>query len=136
MEEFQDNEHLYKNLIAILKLFKNRPYHLTKYLIENEAFNDKFIKKLMDSDKLNEINQEETKSSVKAVYFVDITQMTDYFNSFTGEIKTKSKSPKTIGKELNQKLDKFLKEERYEDAIRIRDYMNKNNIKRITNDNL
>jgi hypothetical protein len=135
MEEFQDNEQLYRNLIAVLKLFKNRPYHLAKYLIENDAFNDKFVKKLVESDKLNEIGQEEGKALVKAVYFIDITHMTDYFNSFTNEIKTKSKSIKTITKELNDKLDQCLKEEKYEDAIRIRDYMIKNNIERISNNN-
>jgi hypothetical protein len=136
MEEFQGNEQLYRNLIAVLKLFKNRPYHLAKYLIENDAFNDKFVKKLIESDKLNEIGQEEGKALVKAVYFIDITHMTDYFNSFTNEIKTKSKSIKTITKELNDKLDQCLKEEKYEDAIRIRDYMIKNNIERTSNNNL
>lgn len=128
MDEFQNNEQLYKNLITILKLFKNRPYHLAKYLIENDAFNDSFNKKLLESDKLNEI--EENKSLIKAVYFVDITQMTDYFNSFTDEIKSKTKSIKTVTKELNSKLDQCLKEEKYEDAIRIRDYMAKHNIQR------
>jgi protein-arginine kinase activator protein McsA len=62
--------------------------------------------------------------------------MTDYFNSFTNEIKSKSKSIKTITKELNDKLDQCLNEEKYEDAIRIRDYMVKNNIERISNNNL
>jgi hypothetical protein len=132
MEEFQNNEQLYRNLIAILKLFKNRPYHLAKYLIENEAFNDRFISKLLESDKLNEIGQEESKALVKAVYFVDISQMTDYFNSLTEEdFKSKKKSINNLTPEqLNQKLEQYLKEERYEDAIRIRDYMVKHNIKR------
>ena len=58
MEEFQNNDQLYKNLITILKLFKNRPYHLAKYLIENDAFNDSFNKRLLESDKLNEIGEE------------------------------------------------------------------------------
>jgi hypothetical protein len=135
MEEFQNNEQLYRNLISILKLFKNRPYHLAKYLIENDAFNDRFIKKLLESDKLNELGEEETKSLVKAVYFIDISHMTDYFNSFTDEIQSKSKSIKSITKELNDKLDQCLKEEKYEDAIRIRDYMVKNNIQRNSNNN-
>ena len=132
MEEFQNNEQLYRNLIAILKLFKNRPYHLAKYLIENESFNDRFISKLLESDKLNEIGQEESKALVKAVYFVDISQMTDYFNSLTEEdFKSKKKSINNLTPEqLNQKLEQYLKEERYEDAIRIRDYMVKHNIKR------
>jgi hypothetical protein len=132
MEEFQNNEQLYRNLIAILKLFKNRPYHLAKYLIENEAFNDRFISKLLESDKLNEIGQEESKALVKAVYFVDISQMTDYFNSLTEEdFKSKKKSINNLTPDqLNQKLEQYLKEERYEDAIRIRDYMVKHNVKR------
>jgi hypothetical protein len=132
MEEFQNNEQLYRNLIAILKLFKNRPYHLAKYLIENEAFNDEFINKLLESDRLNQIGQEESKSLVKAVYFVDISQMTDYFNSLTQEdFKSKRRSISNLTPEqLNQKLEQYLREERYEDAIRIRDYMIKHNIKR------
>jgi len=132
MEEFQNNEQLYRNLIAILKLFKNRPYHLAKYLIENEAFNDEFINKLLESDRLNQIGQEESKALVKAVYFVDISQMTDYFNSLTQEdFSSKRRSISNLTPEqLNQKLEQYLREERYEDAIRIRDYMIKHNIKR------
>ena len=132
MEEFKNNEQLYRNLIAVLKLFKNRPYHLAKYFIENDALNDRFINKLLESDKLNEIGQEESKALVKAVYFVDISQMTDYFNSLTQEdFKSKRKSISNLTPEqLNQKLEQYLKEERYEDAIRIRDYMVKRNIKR------
>ena len=30
-----ENEDLYRNLVILLKMFKNRPYHLAKYLIEN-----------------------------------------------------------------------------------------------------
>jgi hypothetical protein len=60
---------LYKNLIYILKLFKNRPYHLAEYLIENEAFNERFLKKLLESDKLSEMSGDEPKSIHKAIYF-------------------------------------------------------------------
>ena len=132
MEEYQNNEQLYRNLLSILKEFKNRPYHLAKYLIENDAFTDKFIQKLIESERLNEISNDSdnSKSVVKAIYFVDISQMSDYFNSFTSG-KSKTKSIRSLTKELNSKLDQCLKEEKYEDAIRIRDYMNKHNIKRI-----
>jgi protein-arginine kinase activator protein McsA len=56
--------------------------------------------------------------------------MNDFFNSLTDEFENKSKSVNKMTKELNEKLDQCLKEEKYEDAIRIRDYMNKHNIKR------
>ncbi len=135
MDEFQNNELLYRNLITILKLFKNRPYHLAKYLIENDAFDDKFIKKLLDSNKLNELGKEESKALVKAVYFVDISHMSDFFNSFTSDKDVKEKTDSEKVKEINHRLDECLRLEKYEDAIRIRDYMAKNNIKRISNNN-
>jgi cysteinyl-tRNA synthetase len=134
MEEYQSNEQLYRNLLTILKEFKNRPYHLAKYLIESDAFTDKFIQKLIESEKLNDISQsgEQSKALVKAIYFVDISHMTEYFNSFTDGSESKTKSIRSLTKELNSKLDQCLKEEKYEDAIRIRDYMVKHNIKRIS----
>jgi protein-arginine kinase activator protein McsA len=36
---------------------------------------------------------------------------------------SKVESKRDMTKELNEKLDKFIKEEKFEDAIRIRDYM-------------
>lgn len=133
MEDFENNEQLYRNLISILKLFKNRPYHLAKYLIENNAFDPLFIKKITDSDKLNEIGEDEknTDSLVKAVYFIDISQMTEYFNSMLDGGLNQSKSD--ISKDINSKLDQCIKDEKFEEAVRIRDYMSKNKIKRDSN---
>jgi hypothetical protein len=119
------NDKIYKNLIAILKLFQNRPYHLAKYLIENEAFKEEFLEKIKNSEKLNSMNQEST--SIQAIYFIDISHMKDFFNSLTENV-FEDKKDNTI--ELNKKLDKCINEERYEDAVRIRDYMQKNNIQR------
>ena len=31
------------NLINLFKLFKNRPNHLVKFLLDNDAFTDKFL---------------------------------------------------------------------------------------------
>lgn len=132
----EDNEKLFRNLLMILKMFKNRPYHLAKYLVDNNAFDDKFIEKIINSQKLNDISEREANSffpDQMTVYFLDITQMNDYYNSLTEDVieepKKKSKEELTIN--LNSKLDSLIKEERYEEAARIRDYMNKNNIKRI-----
>ena len=134
MEEYQNNEQLYRNLLSILKEFKNRPYHLAKYLIENDAFTENFIQKLIESEKLNEISfdLESSKSVIKAIYFVDISHMNEYFGSFTDGSNSSKKSIRSITKELNDKLNQCLKDEKYEDAIRIRDYMSKHNIKRIS----
>ena len=132
-----ENEDIYKNLVLLLKMFKNRPYHLAKYLVDNSALTDDFIKKIRNSDKLKEISDEE-KNEQKflpapvPVYFVDISQMENFYNSLTDDIKSlsKEKGIEQITKELNEKLDNCIKSEKYEDAARIRDYMDRNGIKR------
>lgn len=120
------NDRIYRNLISILKLFQNRPYHLAKYLIENEAFTEEFLNKILNNKKLNNLNEDDdSKNQLQAIYFIDISHMKDYLNSLTDD-----SIDNTIDDEikLNQKLEIFLKEEKYEDAARIRDYMKKNNI--------
>lgn len=128
-----ENEDLYRNLVILLKMFKNRPYHLAKYLIDNYAFNKDFIKKVSENAKLNDISEEDEDKLKQPNYFLDISKMNDHYNSFTDEIKLleKSKTPLEIEEELNEKLNKLLFDEKYEDAARIRDYMTKNKIKRI-----
>ena len=61
-----ENEELYRSLVLLLKMFKNRPYHLAKYLVENSALTEDFIKKLKNSDKLKELNGEEKSSELFA----------------------------------------------------------------------
>lgn len=128
MSEFQDNQ-LYQNLLSLLKVFKNRPNHLAKYLVENNAFNQDFIKKIIESDKLNKF-KDNLDTSLNTIYFVDITHMNDFLNSIMDKSSKKKPISSLSPDELNSRLDSSLKEERYEDAIRIRDYMIKHNIKR------
>ncbi len=133
-----ENEELYRSLVIMLKMFKNRPYHLAKYLVENSALTEDFIKKIKNSDRLKELNEDEKSSEQKLlpvpvpVYFVDISQMENFYNSFIDDIKqlSKEKSIEEITKNLNEKLDDLIKQEKYEEAARVRDYMARNNIKR------
>jgi excinuclease UvrABC helicase subunit UvrB len=134
-----ENEELYRSLVIMLKMFKNRPYHLAKYLVENSDLTEDFIKKIKNSDKLKEMNEDEKSSEQKLlpvpvpVYFVDISQMENFYNSFIDDIKqlSKEKSIEEITKDLNKKLDDLIKKEKYEEAARVRDYMMRNNIERI-----
>jgi excinuclease UvrABC helicase subunit UvrB len=134
-----ENEELYRSLVIMLKMFKNRPYHLAKYLVENSALTEDFIKKIKNSDKLKEMNEDGKSSEQKLlpvpvpVYFVDISQMENFYNSFIDDIKqlSKEKSIEEITKDLNKKLDDLIKQEKYEEAARVRDYMMRNNIERI-----
>jgi len=127
-----ENEDLYRNLVILLKMFKNRPYHLAKYLIENSAFSKDFIKKVSENGKLTNLSEEDDKPK-QPIYFLDIGKMNDYYSSFTDDIKLleKGKTPAEIEADFNEKLNNLLMEEKYEDAARVRDYMTKNKIKRI-----
>ena len=115
-----NNEDFQNNLVLFLKLFKNRPYHLAKYLVDNSALNKNFIDKIMKSDKLEKSDK----------YFSDISQMNDFYNSLL-DTKDLKKSIEEIVKETNEKMDDLIKTEKFEDAARLRDYMNKHKIKRI-----
>lgn len=133
-----ENEELYRSLVILLKMFKNRPYHLAKYLVENSALTEEFIRKLKNSDRLKELNEDEKSSEQKLlpvpvpVYFVDISQMENFYNSFVDDIQqlSKQKGIEEVTNELNKKLDDLIRKEKYEEAARVRDYMSRNNIKR------
>lgn len=117
-------EEFYKRLLNLIKLFKNRPYHLTKYLIDNAALDKNFIEKLMKNKSLDEVK-------LLPPHFDNVNQMNDYFNSLLLDFDPEKESIEQLTEKLNQKLDQLLKDELYEEAIRVRDYMNSKNIKRI-----
>jgi hypothetical protein len=123
------DDELNKNLITLFKIFKNRPYHLTKYLIDNNALNKEFIKKVRESEKLNNITNNKLDSEV---YFTNISQMEDFYSSILDEVKklTDGKSSDVIEEELNNKLNDLIKNEKYEEAAQLRDYMIFNKIKK------
>lgn len=123
-----DND-AYNNLVTLLKLFKNRPYHLAKYLIENTALNKKFVDKILNSDKLNNLSNDIVKDN-KVINFNTISEMDDFYSSLIDIKDLDSKSPEQIAEELNKKLDDLIRGEKYEDAANLRDYMNRKKIKR------
>lgn len=124
-----ENEDLYRNLVILLKMFKNRPYHLAKYLIENESFTKEFMKKIAENGKLADLGQEDKPKG--PVYFLDIGKMNDYYASLSDtNVPKTTHSPEEVEAYLNAKLDSLIHEEKYEDAARLRDYMAKNKIKR------
>jgi excinuclease UvrABC helicase subunit UvrB len=122
-----NNEELNEHLANFLKMFKNRPYHLAKYLIDNSALNKSFLNKIVKSGKLNT----ETPQITPEVPITDISEMEDYYNSILDPIKIGNKTVEEITKETNDKMDELIKNEKFEEAAKLRDYMNKKSIKRI-----
>jgi hypothetical protein len=117
-------EKIYRNLVRLLKIFQNRPNHLAKYLIENVAFNDLFLKLLLESEKLSDLEENPVPN------FKDIDEMNDYYNIFDNSYKSKKKNPKKMLEDLTKKLEECIRAEKYEDAMRIKDYMIKMGFKK------
>ena len=122
-----NNDELNEHLANFLKMFKNRPYHLAKYLIDNSAFNKSFINKIVKSGKLNT----EGSRTNPEIPLTSISEMDDYYNSILDPIKIGNKTLEEITKEINDKMDELIKNEKFEEAAKLRDYMTKKSIKRI-----
>jgi hypothetical protein len=119
------DENKHNNLISLLKLFKNRPYHLSKYLLDNDAFTEDFLNKIKISDKLSNI------SNIK-YSFKDINQMEDFYDSLleSNNYNNNNYDYNDLETSLNNKLEKLITEEKYEEAAVLRDFMINKNIKK------
>lgn len=118
----------YKNLLIVLKLFQNRPHHLTNFLIENKALNSEFLEKITDSQKLSDMATDGIKDNY--LHFNSISEMKKYYQSLLDDLENlkNRKTKEELQEELNFKLKKAIDNENYEEACRIRDYMKVNNI--------
>lgn len=119
------NDDTYKNLVTLLKLFKNRPYHLAKYLVDNNALDKNFIK-LLNTNKLKELSSKDDVS----MNFDSIEQMENFYSSLIDVKGLSNKTHEQLEEELNQKLSKLIEEEKYEEAANLRDYMKRKKIKK------
>jgi len=121
-----------KNLVCFLRLFQNRPHHLAKYFIENSCFSDNFKEKIATSKKLNNLNDKYEINDVPNIYFSNFKEMIKFFENFSNDYSVEGLDDEKIQVELNTKLDDLLKSEKYEEAIKLRDFMIQHNIKRKT----
>lgn len=150
MEENERNN-LQNRLVILLKLFKNRPNHLAKYLLENDSFTEEFLIKILESEKLTDISNieidktfvfedDEDMDDMDVYYktFSNIEEMEEFYSSLieVGKLDISEGSIKDnlkMGKEeteiaLNERLKETIEDEDFEEAIKLRDYMISNNI--------
>jgi hypothetical protein len=130
MEEQESKKQFEKNLITFLKLFHNRPLHLAKYFLENDSFSDKFKKNVLNSKKLEEMNSKYEFIEMSNMYFLNFKDMLRFFDNISNEFNLDNLDDEKVTNHINLKLDELIKSENYEEAIKIRDFMIQNNIKR------
>lgn len=115
----EDGNHSFrKKLIQIIKLFEKHPYMFAEFLMDNNAINPHFKKRLLKA----KISKKD-----KSVNFIDLNEMMDFYEN----IITDEKNPletKNPNKYWNDKLKAAISEQKYEDACIIRNYMIKKNI--------
>jgi len=111
------NQKDYEKLAKFLRFFINRPNHLAKYLIENDALRKEFLSKLSISD------CEDMEKKLATSCFLDVEHMKCFYNKLIGQSTSQNFSEENLFQQLEKELNDSIKEERYEDAIRIRDYL-------------
>lgn len=116
---------LENNLIILLRMFKNRPHHLAKFLLENEAFRTDFLKKVENNKNLEKLNQSEIGED--HFYFTSISEMKSYFATL---IEDNISDLEEIQIDLHKNLLKAIEDEDYEEAARIRDFILLNKLKK------
>lgn len=103
----------YNNLVTLLKMFVNRPWYLAKFLIENGAMNKHFLKRIM--------NNKHLENFIDNANFIDnISDMDEYYTKY---IKKTNLSKEDQVEYFNRILNDLIKNDEFEDAIKLRDYM-------------
>jgi hypothetical protein len=64
------------------------------------------------------------------IYFTNFKEMLKFYENLSYEYNVEGLDENKLRQELNDKLDDYLKLEKYEEAIKLRDFMIQNNIKR------
>jgi len=104
----------HKNLSHIIHSFGFRPNLLAKYFIDNDVLKPAFLKVLEEGDY----------SSLQGgdPVFSNFSQIKDYYGDILKTIDL-NLDDEDLATKLNAKLDELIIQERYEEAIAIRDFM-------------
>lgn len=127
--EDRNSDKVYNNLVVLLKMFKNKPYQLAKYLLQNDAFNDIFLEKMLHSKKLNELDEKirngKNPFPEEQKHFNNINELKrSQVDILRPETKLlENKDIKQLEQNLNKQLREAEEKEDFEKAATIRDYM-------------
>jgi len=110
-----------ENLVHILSSFGYRPNLVAKYLIENNLLSPVFLQTLSQGD-FSTIGK-------NSHNFRTFQQVRDHYSDILKTMDLQVEIGE-LSKKLNEKLDLLIKQEKFEEAISIRDYMNEKKIPR------
>lgn len=117
-----DKRKIHDNLVNLISAFGDNKDVLVKYLLDNIAFNDNFLSKILSNNKISKV--------IEVPEFMSIAEINSYYNSLIDDFEGNGESIEELTLNLNNKLNDLINKELFEEAIRVRDYMVKNNINR------
>lgn len=125
-----DKDDLYNRLVKILATFSSKPYILAKMLVEMDLLSSEMKNMLLNNKNLDTIEPDD----VDKYKFNNINDMNNYYlNIITGKYKLSNNDEiediESITKEYNRRLSLLVNEEKYEEAAKLKKYMDKHSIK-------
>ena len=117
------NDDMVNKLTNFIMLFDDKTFLMARYMLDNKILNDDFIKLLSNSDKFN--------NPIRLPFFNNISDVIPYYHSLLDDFDNVGDSKEDVLIKLNSRLDEYIRKDMFEEAIRLRDYMKKNNIDRI-----
>jgi hypothetical protein len=114
---------LLDKLFNFFNMFGDKKHLMIKYMLDNNIFNESFIESILNNSNFN--------NSVDVPNFNRIEDIFPFYNTLLDDFDNSGDTPEDISYNLNNKLDEYISKDMFEEAIRLRDYMKKNNIDRI-----
>lgn len=114
---------LLDKLFNFFDMFGDKKHLMIKYMLDNNIFSDSFIESILSNSNFN--------NSVDVPNFNRIEDIFPFYNTLLDDFDNSGDTPEDILYNLNNKLDEYILKDMFEEAIRLRDYMKKNNIDRI-----
>ncbi len=120
----EDNKSiLLDKLFNFFNMFGDKKHLMIKYMLDNNIFSEVFIESILNNSNFND--------SVDVPNFNRIEDIFPFYNTLLDDFDNSGDTPEDISYNLNNKLDEYISKDMFEEAIRLRDYMKKNNIDRI-----
>lgn len=114
---------LLDKLFNFFNMFGDKKHLMIKYMLDNNIFSEVFIESILNNSNFND--------SVDVPNFNRIEDIFPFYNTLLDDFDNSGDTPEDISYNLNNKLDEYISNDMFEEAIRLRDYMKKNNIDRI-----
>lgn len=120
----EDNKSiLLDKLFNFFNMFGDKKHLMIKYMLDNNIFSEVFIESILNNSNFND--------SVDVPNFNRIEDIFPFYNTLLDDFDNSGDTPEDISYNLNNKLDEYISKDMFKEAIRLRDYMKKNNIDRI-----